>query len=338
MIPRETVTARNRKTRRRFVLLIISIAVIFFIAGYNTQSAWELWADEGVKGAVEGTEALGGAGNAASHEGGNVASAAGRDDGAEAAQSEAQVRETAGSKNTASGQIQKAPEGGNTVQKTNDPGGAAAVKLDKPTLPVVQYTAKTGSKLVALTFDDGPDNHYTPAILDILKEYNVKATFFTVGTQVKKYPDMMKRIVKEGHEIGNHTYHHKDLTKLDSLHIGNEIMWTDTLIQKAVGFVPRLVRAPYGATNNILDAMIAGSKRDLVGWTVDTRDWAGESVASIRANVNKNTKPGGIILMHSFGSSHIKNSVAALPGVIKDLQKKGYTFVTVDQLLAAKKH
>ncbi|GGD88058.1 hypothetical protein GCM10010911_53170 [Paenibacillus nasutitermitis] len=308
------------------MLLVIAAAILLFVGSYNTQSAWDLWADDNIIGSAEGVEALSGgsAPGDSPREGQNIASAAGAEENGDL---------------NLSGKVEKQPAGtgGQTGQK-QDKGGNSTLKLDKPTSPVVQYEAKAGSKLVALTFDDGPDTSYTPAILDILKQYNAKATFFTVGTQIKKYPDMMKRIVKEGHEIGNHTYHHKDLSKLDSDHIANEIMWTDTLIQQAVGYVPRLVRAPYGATNSTLNEMIGANGRDLVGWTVDTRDWAGESAASIKANVNKNTKPGGIILMHSFGSKHIKNTVSALPGVIKELQKKGYTFVTVDELLAAKKH
>jgi peptidoglycan/xylan/chitin deacetylase (PgdA/CDA1 family) len=169
-----------------------------------------------------------------------------------------------------------------------------------------------------------------------LEKFKVKATFFTVGTQIKKYPKMMQRIVKEGHEIGNHTYHHADLTKLGNAKIADEIMWTDTLIQRYVGFVPRLVRAPYGALSPAVKEIIKDNERKLVNWTVDTRDWAGESVAEMRQNVDEHIHPGGIILMHSFGSSNIQNTVDALPLIIEDLHKKGYTLVTVDELLSAK--
>ncbi|NBD25587.1 polysaccharide deacetylase family protein [Paenibacillus glycinis] len=213
---------------------------------------------------------------------------------------------------------------------------APPVKLDKPTEPAVAYTGKNGAKLVALTFDDGPDNRYTPAILDILKAKHIHATFFTVGLQVKRYGAVMKRIVDEGSEIGNHTYAHKDLSKLDSNPIMNQIKWTDTLIQKQAGYVPRLVRAPYGASSPLLKRIVADNKRELVFWTVDTKDWEGSTVTAMRANVNKNTHPGGIILMHSFGSKHIANTVQLLPLIIKDLEAKGYSFVTVGELLDAK--
>ncbi|SDW70651.1 polysaccharide deacetylase family protein [Paenibacillus sp. CF384] len=212
------------------------------------------------------------------------------------------------------------------------------VMLDQPTEQQTDFVTTKGEKLVALTFDDGPDSHYTPAILDILKAKKIHATFFTVGIQVKKYGKVMRRIRDEGSEIGNHSYAHKDLSKLDSDPIMNQIKWTDALINNQIGYVPHLVRAPYGATSPLLKQIVKDNGRELIGWTVDTRDWAGSSVAAMRANVNKNTHPGGIILMHSFGSKHIRNTVELLPLIIKDLQNKGYTFVTVSELLAAKAH
>ncbi|SFE67679.1 Peptidoglycan/xylan/chitin deacetylase, PgdA/CDA1 family [Paenibacillus algorifonticola] len=187
-------------------------------------------------------------------------------------------------------------------------------------------------KLVALTFDDGPDNRYTPAILDILKKKGIKATFFVVGVQVKKDPDVLQRIVDEGHEIGNHTTHHKDLTKLTKNQIWDEISTTDKLIKDVVGFTPNLVRAPYGAVNSTVKQLMKEKGRELVSWNVDTRDWAGTSVSVMKKNISEHTKPGGIILMHSFGGKGIKNTVDMLPDVIDSLQKKGYTFVTIDEM------
>ncbi|SFI70772.1 Peptidoglycan/xylan/chitin deacetylase, PgdA/CDA1 family, partial [Paenibacillus sp. UNC496MF] len=213
---------------------------------------------------------------------------------------------------------------------------APPVTLDRPSQPAAAYGGPDGAKLVALTFDDGPDNKYTPKILDILKAKHVHATFFAVGTQVKRYGAVMKRIVAEGSEIGNHSYSHTDLSRLDSAHIMNQIKWTDTLIRKQAGYVPRLVRAPYGASSPLLKQIVADNGRSLVFWTVDTRDWEGASVTAMRANVNKNAHPGGIILMHSFGSKHLANTVELLPLVIKDLQARGFTLVTVSELLDVK--
>lgn len=189
------------------------------------------------------------------------------------------------------------------------------------------------NKTVAITFDDGPDYRYTPAILDILKENGVKATFFVVGTQVKREPQVLERIVKEGHAIGNHTFDHKDLTKLSKAQILKQMKDTDALIKQTVGFTPTMFRAPYGAVSSAVKQVMAEQKRQLVGWTVDTRDWAGTSPADMIAHISKETKPGGIILMHSFGSKHIAGTVEALPEIIAALKQKGYSFVTADKLV-----
>ncbi|MFB9324468.1 polysaccharide deacetylase family protein [Paenibacillus aurantiacus] len=233
------------------------------------------------------------------------------------------------------------PNGATNAPHSGGASGDAAaatppVKLENPTDGTAHFAAKQGDKLIALTFDDGPDHRYTPDLLEVLKESDVKATFFMVGTQVKKYPDMVKQIVADGHGIGNHTYHHANLAKLNENEIIQEIKTTDALFQHAVGFVPHLVRAPYGSVSDLLKSIVSDNRRELVGWTVDTKDWDGATVTAMRSNVNKNARPGGIVLMHSFGSKHLRNTVKLLPLIIEDLRAKGYTFVTVDELLAAK--
>ncbi|RIX60522.1 polysaccharide deacetylase family protein [Paenibacillus nanensis] len=187
-------------------------------------------------------------------------------------------------------------------------------------------------KQAALTFDDGPDAKYTTAILDILKEKGVKATFFVVGSQVEKYPDVMKRIIEEGHAVGNHTQGHKNLRELGKSGILEQMTEADEAIEDAVGFTPELFRAPYGAVSDTLTDVLEENDRRLVGWTVDTRDWAGTSIADMREMIRTKTEANGIILMHSFGGKHIRNTVEALPAVIDDLQELGFTLVTVDQI------
>lgn len=222
-------------------------------------------------------------------------------------------------------------------KETDTPATHVPAKPDPtpPAQPTETNKPTPGSesdKLVALTFDDGPDNHYTTAILDILKEKGVKATFFVVGIQIDKYPDVVKRIVEEGHAIGNHTQGHKDLSKLSKSQISDQIDKVDQSLKELLGYVPPMVRAPYGAVSDTLKKLIKDNDRKLVGWTVDTRDWAGTSIDDMRAVIREKTKPNGIILMHSFGSKHIQNTVDMLPDVIDDLEELGYTFVTVDQL------
>lgn len=193
-----------------------------------------------------------------------------------------------------------------------------------------------GKKLVALTFDDGPDNKWTPKVLDILKNRHLKATFFLQGIQVEKYPDMTKRIMEEGHEIGNHTWNHKQLTKLNQAGVSAQILKADQTLQSVTGHVPLLFRPPYGAASDSVKETIAGTKHIMINWNVDTKDWAGNSVETMMNTVKRQLKPGGVILMHSFGGRHgnLSNTVKLLPELIEYLQSKGYTIVTVPQLLA----
>jgi len=223
------------------------------------------------------------------------------------------------------------PKDKTDAENTNKPETGKPDKPDKPAKPDVDKPSEK-KKIVALTFDDGPDTRYTTAILDILKEKSIKATFFLVGQQVAKHPEIAKRIVDEGHVIGNHSYNHKDLSKLTKDQIISEMTTTDDMIKEAVGFTPTLFRAPYGAVSDTLKNVLKTNGRELIGWNVDTRDWAGTSIASMRKMIKHETKPGSTILMHSFGSKHIKNTVEMLPDVIQDLEDMGYSFVTSDKM------
>ncbi|MFD2114371.1 polysaccharide deacetylase family protein [Paenibacillus yanchengensis] len=219
------------------------------------------------------------------------------------------------------------PDGKGTGTKGSETAGT--IGKDKPTVDGKQPSDK---KVVALTFDDGPDTKYTPAILDILQEKGVPATFYVVGTQVSKHHDIMKRIVDEGHALGNHSLSHKDFTKLSKKQLQEEIEKNDQLIKAAVGFYPNEIRAPYGALNKTVREMFKQNDRTHVAWTVDTRDWAGTSIKEMREMIRTQTKDRGIILMHSFGGKHIQNTVDMLADVIDDLQKLGFTFVTTEEL------
>jgi polysaccharide deacetylase family sporulation protein PdaB len=221
--------------------------------------------------------------------------------------------------------------------ETATPPPSPTPKPDTATPPTIDQTDNNGKKLVALTFDDGPDNKYTTQVLDILKKNDVKATFFLVGTQVEKYPDTAKRIVDEGHSIGNHTWSHKDLTKQSDKVLDLEIDRTQEAIEDATGITPHLMRAPYGAfTDKVLNKIHTEDMKHIY-WTVDTRDWAGTSVSTMHKNVLANTHQGAIILMHSFGGrkNALEHTITLLPSIIKDLRAKGYTFVTVDELIAS---
>ena len=174
------------------------------------------------------------------------------------------------------------------------------------------YESKRHEKMVALTFDDGPDAKTTPQALDILKKYGVKATFFMLGQNVVSNPDIVKRVKNEGHQIGIHTW-------------DQEIFDTQTAIYNVVGIKPTITRPPYGAINSTIQNAIDQS---FIMWNVDSLDWKTRNTKAIMQEVAK-TQPGSIILMHDIHQT----SIDALPSVIQYLQNNGYTLVTVDELL-----
>lgn len=188
------------------------------------------------------------------------------------------------------------------------------------------------SMRIALTFDDGPDLKYTPRILDILKEKNVKATFFVVGIQVNKYPEVVQRMEDEGHMIGNHSYSHPSFTKLTTEQLKQEIDETDEKIQAVIGYTPEIVRPPYGAINDEVRAELESYGKQVIIWNIDPRDWDGNSVEDMLDNILTNARDGGNILLHSFGSKHVENTVKLLPTAIERLEELGYIFVTIDEL------
>jgi len=208
----------------------------------------------------------------------------------------------------------------------------AEPSIDQKQAPSSVNEEEQQSMKIAITFDDGPDLKFTPRILDILQEKKVVATFFVVGIQVKKYPEVLQRIEAEGHLIGNHSYHHPNFTKLTREELADEITRTDELIFGAVGHVPTIVRPPYGAINDENYAQLEEMDKSVMLWNIDPRDWDGSSVEDMLENILANAKDGGNILLHSFGSKHVENTVTLLPLVIDELRALGYEFVTADEL------
>lgn len=195
-------------------------------------------------------------------------------------------------------------------------------------------------EVVALTFDDGPNPKYTEAILDILKEKEVPATFFMVGKHVKKYPEIAKRVVEEGHLIGNHTYSHTNLLGSSKQKVINEILNNQKIIEEVTGITPKYFRPPRGMYNKTALETAADNNLTMVLWSVSSQDWASEGWKDIVRNVTKRVKPGAVILFHDSGDfitaqgGGRDNTIKALPMIIDDLQKKGYTFVSLPQMLA----
>ncbi|GIN73763.1 hypothetical protein J14TS2_42380 [Bacillus sp. J14TS2] len=188
---------------------------------------------------------------------------------------------------------------------------------------------------VALTFDDAPDETFTPIILDILKQKDVKATFFLVGYRIEKYPDVVKRIVQEGHAIGNHSYNHPDFLTLSNTDFWNQIGRTDELIESYTGFKPTIVRPPYGNINDKQLEWLASHKRIVVNWNVDSLDWKGLDAEQVTNNILLNVTPGSIILQHSGtgDGGDLSGTIRALPIIIDKLKEDDYKLVTVQELL-----
>lgn len=189
---------------------------------------------------------------------------------------------------------------------------------------------------VALTFDDGPDPRFTPQILDILKENNIKATFFLMGARVEKYPDIVKRIVDEGHVIGNHTYWHPNLVKEADINtLEREVSSTEEVLAKQINYRTKLFRAPYGFLYNELVEKLKGMDYTVVGWSVDSLDWRESPPEVISYNVLSNFEPGAIVLMHDGGEwdADRTNTIKALQLIIPALKEQGMTFKTVPELL-----
>lgn len=200
--------------------------------------------------------------------------------------------------------------------------------------------AQTNRKIVALTFDDGPYPPYTGQILDILKEYHVPATFFVLGQNVEKFPDLARRIVAEGHQIGNHTYNHIDLLKADRQTIADQIDKTNKLIAATTGQTPRVVRPPHGFRDSVVIDVMAERGLKVVEWSVVSRDWTNPGADVIVSRTLSRVKNGSIILLHDGDgvaqAASREQTVEATRRIIKELLAQGYKLVTVDEILATK--
>ncbi len=195
--------------------------------------------------------------------------------------------------------------------------------------------SKSNAKKIALTFDDGPHPRITPKILSILDEYGIgdKATFFIIGQNAQNYPDAMRLIVDSGCEIGNHTFSHKNLRTMNSYEIEREFYRCRQTLEDNFSVSPRLLRPPEGYCSDVLYNVGEGLESDIVLWSIDTLDWAHTSAEVIVKNVLSNAKGGDIILMHDYVSG--KNGTCeALRVIIPELQKRGFEFVKVSELIA----
>ena len=179
---------------------------------------------------------------------------------------------------------------------------------------------------VALTFDDGPSPKYTPLLLDGLKERQVRASFFLLGKNVKENQELVQRMQKEGHLLGNHTYNHVQLNKISETTARQEILKTNNEIYEVTGNYPEYMRPPYGAWKKNMELCVEMLP---VFWDIDTLDWKSQNVDAILRAAGETPEDGSIILMHD----EYETSVEAAFLLIDRLKEKGYEFVTVDELI-----
>lgn len=187
---------------------------------------------------------------------------------------------------------------------------------------------------IALTFDDGPHPRYTPQILDILDEYGIKATFFTVGVNAQNYPDTIAETARRGHEIGNHTFSHPHVSQLDPYSLRCEIDKCESAIYGLTDYKTKLFRPPEGMIDREVKRVAGSLDYSVILWDIDTRDWAHTPPETIVKNVTENISSGDIILMHDY-IGYNSPTPEALRGFIPILLERGYKFVVVSELIGS---
>lgn len=205
--------------------------------------------------------------------------------------------------------------------------------------PSIVRAGDRNVRMVAITFDDGPDPQYTPEILRILRQYDVKATFFMIGKHVEKYPDIARMVVAEGHEVGNHSYSHPNMVLLSPKSQMREIEQAERVIVSVTGKKPRYFRPPRGLYDRYVQDYVTKSGYKLVLWSLSSEDWIEPSPIEIKRRIERLVRNGDIILFHDSGSiiqsqgSSRESTVRSLPLVIEALRRQAYSIVPLSQLL-----
>lgn len=218
------------------------------------------------------------------------------------------------------------------------PAAGYAVPADVATPPVptgapkVTYSqCHVDGPYIAITFDDGPHISNTPRLLDMLKQRNIKATFFVVGQCAAEYPDIMKRIVAEGHEIASHSWSHPQLSSMSESGVRDQLQKTHDVIVQTTGVAPKIMRPPYGAFTARQRAWANGVwGYKCILWDVDPLDWKIRSADHVKSEILRGTVAGSIILSHDIH----KSTIDAMPGTLDGLLAKGFKFLTVSELIA----
>ncbi len=198
----------------------------------------------------------------------------------------------------------------------------------------VIYGAPTKEKIAALTFDDGPNAVFTPELLDVLDKYHVKATFFMIGREMEKRPDIVREVLRRGHVIGNHTYTHPHNIELDTeTQVIRELDTCETTIEKITGRRSHLFRPPRGLIDSTVFMVAEEEGYPTILWTVSADHHDAPTPRAMADRVLKHMRPGGIVLAHDGTFCTRWKDVAATPLIIEGLRKRGYRFVTIPELL-----
>jgi peptidoglycan-N-acetylglucosamine deacetylase len=214
-------------------------------------------------------------------------------------------------------------------ESASGPGAAPS-----PTKPATYVQVRVDQPYIAMTFDDGPSAENTPRLLEMLRQRNIKATFFLIGQNAATNPDLVRRILAEGNEVGNHSWTHPQLSKLSDDRVTAEITKTQDAIKQASGFTPTILRPPYGAITPRQRAWIESQfGLNIILWSVDPFDWKRPGASVITQRILSQVRPGAIILSHDIH----KQTVDAMPATLDGLIAKGYKFATVSQLIAMNK-
>jgi peptidoglycan/xylan/chitin deacetylase (PgdA/CDA1 family) len=192
---------------------------------------------------------------------------------------------------------------------------------------------KTGKKWIALTYDDGPVPSFTPRLAEYLKTNNVPATFYLLGQMVKAHPELVKSLAADGFELANHSYTHPDLKRQSAEKVRKELQDTHDLIKEVSGIDVKTMRPPYGNHNSMVDEICKDMGYKVILWDVDTEDWRKRSADSMMNTILKETGDGSIILMHDRKHAGRDTVLEVTRKTVEHFRAKGYTFVTVSQLL-----
>ena len=206
-------------------------------------------------------------------------------------------------------------------------GSASAYANSNRLLPI--YCVETDKKQIAISFDAAWGNDDTQTLIDILKEYNVPATFFVVGSWVDKYPESVKALADAGHQIQNHSNTHPHMPQLSKNQMCDELKSCNDKIEKITGVCPTLHRPPYGDYDNALIESVESLNMHTIQWSVDSLDWKKLSVQEMYSRVVTKTENGSILLFHNG----VENTPDALRKILEKLKNDGYEFVTVSELI-----